>query len=247
MEFKDHFSRQAAMYAKARPTYPDELFQFLASMSPSKELCWDCATGNGQAAVSLAHYFKKVIATDGSEKQILNAVKADNIEYRVALAEASSLPDHSVDLITAATAAHWFNHEKFYAEVKRVAKPGAILAIWTYSEAIINMEIDFLMEWFMYEFLYNYWPDSRWYVRGKYETLPFPFKTLETPAFYCHMNWNRAQWLNYVQSWSAYDNYVVQTKTDPLQELLPKLEKLWPEEEVKKVTWPLHIKCTRLD
>jgi methylase of polypeptide subunit release factors len=71
--FKDHFSRHAADYAKFRPRYPNELFAYLASISPSHERAWDCATGNGQAAGALAAKFHSVIATDGSAKQIENA------------------------------------------------------------------------------------------------------------------------------------------------------------------------------
>ena len=150
MKFQDHFSRQSEMYLKARPTYPKELFEYLASISPNQNLSWYCATGNGQAAISLAKYFKKIIATDGSEKQIANAIKADNIEYRIGTAEESGLENDSIDLITVATAAHWFNHDLFYKETQRVAAPNGILAIWTYSEAKISTEIDELMEWFMY-------------------------------------------------------------------------------------------------
>jgi len=71
--FKDHFSKQAADYAKFRPTYPQELFDYLGSIAPSRQLAWDCATGSGQAAVGLASAFDRVIATDASEKQIANA------------------------------------------------------------------------------------------------------------------------------------------------------------------------------
>src|ERR1700722_9739576 len=158
MGFQDNFSRQAEIYAKSRPTYPDELFQYLASLCSERNVCWDCATGNGQAAVSLARYFKRVMATDGSEEQIKNAVLKPNIEYWVTTAEKSGLPDHSVDLITAATAAHWFNHEQFYNEVRRIAKPGGIIAVWAYQEANVSAEIDEVMEWFSYDFLADYWP-----------------------------------------------------------------------------------------
>ena len=157
MKFQDLFSSQSDIYVRSRPTYPDELFDFLASISPDNKLCWDCATGNGQAAISLSKHFKQVIATDGSEKQILNAITRDNIEYRVATAEQNGLPDNCADLITVATAAHWFDHDKFYAEALRVAKPNAIIAVWAYSETIISSEIDALMEWFMYDFLLDYW------------------------------------------------------------------------------------------
>ena len=168
MSFQDHFSRQAETYLKGRPTYPDELFAYLASIAPAKDVCWDCATGNGQAAISLAQHFKKVIATDGSRQQIDSAMPRPNIEYRVATAEQSGLPDHSVDLITVATAAHWFDHNAFYSEAQRVVKPNGILAVWAYSEARISAEIDVLMEWFMYDFLQDYWPPGRWYVRNSY-------------------------------------------------------------------------------
>ncbi len=247
MKFQDHFSRQSEMYLKARPTYPEELFEYLAGISPNNNLCWDCATGNGQAAVSLASHFIKIIATDGSEKQIANAIKAENIEYRTGTAEVSGLENNSIDLITVATAAHWFKHDLFYEEAQRVIAPNGILAIWTYSEAKISTEIDELMEWFMYTYLYDYWPDGRWYVRNKYETLPFPFESMQTPNFYCRANWNKQQWLNYVQSWSSYNAYVAKHNTDPLEMLLPKLNTLWNENENKPVVWQLHLKCARLN
>ena len=247
MSFQDHFSRQSEIYLKARPTYPDGLFEYLAGIAPARQVCWDCATGNGQAAVSLAHYFQKVIATDGSEKQIQNAIAGHNIEYKVATAEESGLPDHSADLITAATAAHWFNHDKFYKEALRVSKANGILAVWTYSEAIIAHDIDKIMTWFMYDLLYDYWPDGRWYVRNQYETLPFPFKTMQTPDFFCRMNWTKAQFLDYVKSWSSYNNYLAKHNTDPLEFLLPKLASLWNDNEVKPVVWKLHLKCARLN
>lgn len=247
MEFQDHFSRQSTIYLKARPTYPEDLFAYLAEISPSNGLCWDCATGNGQAAISLAQHFKKIIATDGSAQQIQNAIAKENIEYRIGTAEDSGLENNSVDLITVATAAHWFNHELFYAEAERVSKRNGVLAIWTYSEAKISEEIDKLMEWFMYEYLYDYWPDGRWYVRNKYETLPFPFKAIQTPDFFCRMNWNREQWLDYIRSWSAYNNFVAKHSTDPIEILLPRLNRLWNTMETKSIIWPLHLKCALLN
>src|SRR5690242_13549458 len=89
--FKDHFSKQAADYAKFRPRCPSELFEHLGSVAPSRTLAWDCATGNGQAAVELAGVFNRVIATDASEQQIANAQPDARVEYRVAPPENSGL------------------------------------------------------------------------------------------------------------------------------------------------------------
>ena len=47
-----------------------QLFTYLASLCPAHDLAWDCATGNGQAAVALAPHFEQVIATDASAQQI---------------------------------------------------------------------------------------------------------------------------------------------------------------------------------
>lgn len=246
MSFNDHFSKQTDVYLKARPTYPDAMFDYLAAQAPGKKLCWDCGTGNGQAAISLAQRFEKVYATDASPQQISNAIPRNNIEYRAVPAEDSRLPAGSADLITVATAAHWFNLDLFYKEAERVAAPGAVLAIWTYSSATISNDIDPIMEWFAYDLLHDYWPDGRWYVRNRYQTLPFPYTPLQTPGFTCNMRWNLGQWLNYLRSWSSYNRYLAQHGTDPLQVLMPKLKPFWADNEIREVIWPLHLKCSVL-
>src|SRR2546426_10119013 len=91
MSFKDHFSKQAPDYAKFRPQYPPELFEYLGGIAPQQKLAWDCATGNGQAAGALASVFERVIATDASEAQIANAQPHERVEYRVAPAENSGI------------------------------------------------------------------------------------------------------------------------------------------------------------
>jgi ubiquinone/menaquinone biosynthesis C-methylase UbiE len=133
MAFKDHFSRQAADYAKFRPRYPRELFEYLGSVAPCRQLAWDCGTGNGQAAIGLATVFDRVIATDASEKQISSAQPHEHVEYRVAPAENSGVQSDTVDLIMVAQALRWFDLERFYAEARRVLKPHGILAASAYN------------------------------------------------------------------------------------------------------------------
>src|SRR6266702_7754990 len=108
MRFQDHFSAQAAEYARRRPGYPQALFEYLATLPETQELAWDCATGNGQAAVGLAPYFTRVIATDASDGQLRNAFLHPRVIYRQASAEDSGLESGSIDLVTVAQAVHWF-------------------------------------------------------------------------------------------------------------------------------------------
>src|SRR5438132_213598 len=89
--FKDHFSTHAADYRAFRPTYPPELFAFLAASAPARDLAWDCGTGNGQAALLLADHFARVFATDASAGQLTNAEPHPKVEYAVAPAEACPL------------------------------------------------------------------------------------------------------------------------------------------------------------
>ena len=141
-KFKGHFSGHAVEYAKFRPHYPDELFEYLALISPRHELAWDCATGNGPAAVGLARHFDSVIATDASAQQIASAELNDRISYRVAPAEASGIDSASVDLILVAQALHWFDIDRFFTEAKRVLKENGALAISSYNVLEIAPEID---------------------------------------------------------------------------------------------------------
>src|SRR5688500_3114655 len=116
--FEDHFSKQSGQYAQYRPQYPDEIYAYLASITPGRSLAWDCGTGNGQAAMGLARYFNKVHATDASAEQIALAYAHHKVDYRVEPAEQVSLSDSSTDLVTVAVAIHWFNFDEFYREVK---------------------------------------------------------------------------------------------------------------------------------
>ena len=145
MNFEDHFSELAETYSKYRPSYPSELFEYLSGICNDHKQAWDCGTGNGQAARSLADYFDNVLATDASKDQLGQALKHPRINYRVEPAEKISLRDSSTDLVTVAAAVHWFNFDKFYAEVKRVLKPGGIISVWGYHLFKINPSIDILL------------------------------------------------------------------------------------------------------
>ena len=75
------FSELTDLYASARPKYPPELFTFLFNHVPDFNMAWDCATGSGQAAISLAEKFKHVYASDIGSEQISQAFKHERITY----------------------------------------------------------------------------------------------------------------------------------------------------------------------
>ena len=162
--FEDHFSKQSQLYAQYRPQYPAQIYTYLASLTPGHSLAWDCGTGNGQAAVGLAEYFERVYATYASADQISRAHASERVEYHVEPAEHVSLESASVDLVTVAVAVHWFSFDEFYSEVRRVLKPGGILAAWTYSFTEISPAIDALVRKYYYDVLKGYWPERIHYL-----------------------------------------------------------------------------------
>ena len=246
MTFKDNFSVQAADYAKFRPTYPDALFEYLVSLCEKRESAWDCGTGNGQCAVSLAKYFDAVIATDPSDKQLANATPNPRIEYRLGSAEASGLSAHSIDLVTVAQALHWFPVEKFWAEVRRVLRPDGIIAVWCYELMNITPQINAIIDRFYRDIVGPYWDFERKLVETGYRTVDFPFREFQPPSFEMSTSWSLGHLKGYLQSWSATQKYVAVNGKNPLTLIDADLSMAWGDpERLCMVKWPLSVRVGR--
>jgi len=247
--FKDLFSNHASAYAKYRPTYPEELFAFLAAQSPHHHRAWDCATGNGQAARSLVDYFAEVVATDASAKQLEHAAAHPKIKYLVAPAESCpEIAANSIDLITVASAIHWFNFEKFYDEVRRVLRPGGVIAAWVFRETDEHREFDQVLRKFQKEILGPYWPEEtqKW-IMTEYKTLPFPFTEIKSPEFRVNVEWTAEDALGYLATWSATPRYIAERKQNPLDLIREDLiRSVQNEGGLVRRGWKLILKVGRL-
>ncbi|MFT3866992.1 MAG: class I SAM-dependent methyltransferase [Nibricoccus sp.] len=241
----DHFSTQSAEYAKYRPTYPVELFDWLANCCAERNLAWDCACGSGQATLGLAARFKAVIATDLSRAQLDHAPAACNIEWKVAHAEASGLETGSVDLITVAQALHWFDLVRFWPEVKRTLKPRGVVAIWCYGVLEVdNPQLHAICDHFYRVTVGDFWPPERRIVEAGYKSIDFPFQEIPAPTFHLHVDWSIEQLLGYFASWSATTRYRQARGSDPLPELRSMLAPHFAGETIR-VRWPLSLRVGR--
>ena len=246
MSFKDHFSGHANAYAGYRPDYPAELFTYLASLTPQRQVALDCATGSGQAAVGLADHFALVVASDGSVSQLQSAQAHPHVAYVANLAEQPALRDGSVDLVVAAQAAHWFDHERFYPQVKRVLKEGGAVALWTYGLAQVEPQIDAIVRHFYSDIVGSYWPPERRWVESAYRDLPFPLREVAAPEFQLNLEWDLDNLIGYLGTWSAVQRYQRATGEDPLPALRAEIAPYWPSPvAAKPVTWPLHLRVGR--
>lgn len=246
MERKDYFSDQSKAYAAFRPSYPDELYQFIYRHLEDRSAAWDCATGNGQVARHLARHFDRVDATDISEQQLTNAFQAKNIFYSISPAEHTSFEDRQFDLITVGQALHWFNLPQFYNEVCRTGKQEGLLAVWGYALLSIAPDIDELFFNFYYDTVGPYWDQARRLVEDHYRSIPFPFEEIPCPEFYIKVEWSASQFTGYLSSWSATQKYIRTHNRDPVEAFSEKLRTHWKEGETKLVTFPVFVKLGRI-
>ncbi len=206
-------------------------------------MAWDCATGNGQAAIALSHYFEKVLATDASANQIKYAQPKSNIEYRVAGAENSGIESQTVDLVTVAQALHWFDGPEFYEEVKRVASRSCVFAAWGYSVLRIGPVIDIAIDKIYEEVVGEFWTPERRQVELRYDTLSIPFGPIESHQFQIKDNWNLSTLCSYIMTWSSSQRYLKARRESPIDPVWTELKEAWgPPEGLRQINFPVFLK-----
>ena len=242
--FKDHFSGCATNYAAHRPTYPVQLVEELARISPRRALALDCGCGTGQLSVLLADRFDEVVATDASHSQIEKAQPHERVRYRTSLAEESGLPDSSVDLVTVAQAAHWLDLPKVYAEVRRVARPNAVICLITYGVLHVEGEVDSLVQRFYWETIGPHWPPERRHVEDGYRSLPFPFPAAQLPELAIEVSWRLNDLVGYINTWSAVKAAEKALGMNPAEQFEKDLRPIWGDPTARRqVKWPLSLRA----
>ncbi|CAM1373526.1 class I SAM-dependent methyltransferase [Tenacibaculum xiamenense] len=239
---KDNFSLRSDNYAKFRPSYPSDFFDYLSTLVTNKENAWDCGTGNGQIAYQLSKSFQNVFASDISQSQLDNAFKAENIHYSKQPSEKTNFNNQTFDLITVAQAIHWFNFEKFYDEVKRTSRENSILCVMGYGRVRVSDEIDEIIDHFYINVIGKYWDKERSYIDKNYQTIPFPFQEIQTPKFINEHYWNLDHFIGYLNTWSAVKHFTKSNNFNPVKEVQKKLNQYWAKNELKKINFPLLLR-----
>jgi ubiquinone/menaquinone biosynthesis C-methylase UbiE len=243
---KDLFSHDPNSYARYRPSYPEAMFDWLKGQVPNVTEAWDAGTGNGQLAIGLAKWCGRIYGTDISESQLKKAMKLPNIVYLCGPSEATSFPDHKFDLITVGQAIHWFDLVKFYAEVNRVARRGALLVLAGYAKARVEDRIDAIFDDFYVNKVGPFWEPERSYVDKHYRNLPFPFEEVATPQLENKLAWNRDEFIAYMGTWSSLQKFRSKMGYSPLEAFDKELSRVWPNDIKKEVRFPILLKVGRV-
>ncbi|MGJ7914972.1 class I SAM-dependent methyltransferase [Massilia sp. LXY-6] len=244
---RNWFDQGGQAYARFRPEYPRQLAAFLASQAPDDALAVDVGCGNGQLTQLLAPYFGKVVGLDPSADQIANAAPNERIDYRCASAEQLPLRDAGASLITAAQAAHWFDLPAFYREVRRIARPGAILALVSYGVLKLDPALDARFQTFYWDEIGPYWPAERKLVDTGYATIDFPFEELAPPALEIRLDWHLSEFLGYLTTWSAVRSAREAGKEELLVRFANDIAQAWGDPDLSRtICWPINMRIGRV-
>ncbi len=170
--FRSFTPAEASAYAQFRLDYHPTVYNTILTQHTSTggklDTLLDVGCGPGTAVRTLATRFQHAIGFDPSEGMIASAKKlggtsasGDPIRFDISSAEdLAGIADGSIDLLTAATAAHWFDMPGFWKRAAQVLKPGGSVAIWTYgggrrfgpsmpNAEAINAEMDVIRETYL--------------------------------------------------------------------------------------------------
>ncbi len=237
-----HFGNVAGAYAAFRPRYPAALFDWLADVAPDRGLAWDSGAGSGQATGDLARRFGRVIATDASPAQLASSTRLPGVVAWAATAERSGIRTSAVDLVTVAQALHWFDLPAFYAEVRRVLRPGGVLAAWTYADPRMEPPAGPVLDAFAAE-MRRWWPPARALVDSGYRTIDFPFVELPARGFEMEAEWPLDAVVGYIGTWSAVGAHRA-ASGDPLPAFRAALAAVWEDAALpRRVVWRLSLRA----
>lgn len=243
MTVKDYFSDHSGEYATYRPSYPEELADYLASLPGRRETVWEAGCGSGQLTRTLANRFGRVFATDASAEQLALAPRISNVEYRQTRAEESELADGTADLCVAAQAAHWFDLDAYYAEVRRVGRRGGAIALVTYGLMRVDERVDALVDGFYTSMQDGYWPPERRHVESGYAGLPFPFDEIDAPPIEMRAEWSLSELMGYIVTWSGTLAMIAAEGTAPIDALADRLATAWGAPAASRIVrWPLGMR-----
>lgn len=233
-------TKLAEQYSTRRPDYPHDLMKWLATVAPSTARAWDAGTGSGQVAVGLADHFDHVTASDANAELLACAKQHQRIDYRRWRSEAPKLVDGSVDLVTSAMAAHWFETDRFYEEARRVLRPGGVIAIFGFYFFEIDDGIGDLVKQWHHNFA-ALMPEPLQVLSQGYERMPFPFSPIDTPDFALEATWTIDQMCRFIDQWVIV-KHAREAGLEPMDALEPTLRRRWGNRQ-RRVRWPIFMRA----
>ncbi|WP_027342308.1 class I SAM-dependent methyltransferase [Hamadaea tsunoensis] len=123
------FGPAAHLYDTIRPTYPRPAIDW--AIGPKRVRVLDLGAGTGLLTRVLQNTGHDVVSVDPDERMLAVLATHAGTKPLLGSAERIPLPDGSVDAVMVGQAYHWFTPERALPEIRRVLRPGGVLApVW---------------------------------------------------------------------------------------------------------------------
>src|SRR5262249_4051502 len=196
---------------------------------------WDAGGRGGDRSRTRARGLPRLPPPHSSPRQPARGAPGAGVHRAVPAAGRTPLRDRCADLVAVSAALHWFNRPKFYEEVRRVARPGAILAVWSYYRSRTAPGIDAIEIRYANEVVGAHWPPGFALNRECYRDVDLPFERLPWPELQAEAHMRLADYLAYMRTWSASQNWARTHGADPVELARPDLEQVWGDPETERV------------
>lgn len=238
----------AANYKNFRPVYPARFYEYIKEHFTSKpKKAVDLGCGTGQATLELADLAETVQGIDNSPvmiEQARNSKHPANVNFSVGNDRtfAEDFSPGSVDLITVAQAAHWFDLEAFYKKAYEILRKDGILAIWGYCDQNIQdyPAVSEITTKYSYhpDYLGKHWDEGRDCLRQFFSDSKIPAtffrdteyrvndsKTLSPDEkLEISKQMTFKDFMDYFRTYSAYHNWVA-AHGSPEEDILDRMER----------------------
>ena len=125
--------------------------------------------------------------------------------------------------------------------MRRVARPRAIVAVWSYYHSEINPEVDAVLVRYADEIVGTLWPPEFQLNRDHYRDLDFPFERISWPILHAEARWRAHDLMQFVRTWSASQTWERNHGSNPVDVVRDELLRAWGDAEAERpVRWRLH-------
>ena len=234
--FRSYSSAQVLEYARRRGGYPQKIIEEIVALHASTESAFesllDIGCGPGTATRQLAAHFDHATGIDPSPAMVQSAIElggdARKAPIRFIQDETEvckNIPDQSIDLITAATSAHWFDFEQFWPTAARILKPNETVAIFNMWRIYCHPSMPHANEIQRILFELEQGPDAlgpyqkpgNWSVMNEYKDLRMPWSIFPPCSSFSETSYRRQVW-NEKGLPSKDGSYVYGERTTTLEE-----------------------------
>jgi len=194
--FRSYGKDESKRYAQLRLAYHPSVYESVIAQHKSNggklDNLLDVGCGPGLATRDLAAYFNHGVGIDPGESMIevaqsmdIKTATSEPVTFKLTSAEEmAGIEDNSIDVITAANAAHWFDMPAFWRRAAQVLRPGGSVALWTSGEMVAHsdtpnfVKINEAFKKWQKDYLEAHYGTGNFLVRDQYKSLVMPWDAI---------------------------------------------------------------------